>query len=329
MKCVIALVLGIALWCTTGVQAQEAIRWGGEWTGGISLVELDGTKDATASTRIRLHARVGSYPWRLVVDGRGTLEGALTTGDEWESEGDLDRLYLRTSFPAADVILGKQAVNWGVGYAWSPTDLFNPPDPLDPSGVRSGVIAGVLQLPVGPLDYWSVAVADEKVGLRRRGNAAGTDWSLLGMIDRERYVVGADATGDLGVGWHAAAAYSWEKRGAPIGLDTVIGADYSWLLGDLTWIGEYTFSVDAVSGEFVNRMTYQQIGYRIDDFTSTTGSFLADLSNGGTIWNAGLSTFLGAQTELVLTVGTTNGNPSSTLAPLPWTQVQAHMRYAF
>src|SRR5262249_10932039 len=40
----------------------------------------------------------------------------------WRHE--LDRLNLHISFPVADLVIGRQAISWGVGRIWTPADLF-------------------------------------------------------------------------------------------------------------------------------------------------------------------------------------------------------------
>ena len=185
--------------------AADVVSVGGEWLLSIDSLHQGGATQLQGSTGVRLQGRTLTYPWRGFFDGRvmgmGPLDG------KWSSDSRLDRLYLRLYLPAADVTIGKQAVNWGSGYVWSPTDLFSPPDPDELGGVRKGVTAAVVQLPVGPLDYWSVAVADEKLGVRRRGNVSGVDWSLLTVRDHGDIVIGGDLKGGRGIGWRLAGTY--------------------------------------------------------------------------------------------------------------------------
>ena len=121
---------------------------------------------------------------------------------EWEADGDLDRLFARYFTRAGHVDAGKQFVNWGVGHAFSPTDVFNPPDPADPGRMRPGITALVWEHSVGPLDYWSLVAAEGKYGVRRRGHGGGFDWSALAVYDEGDAVVGFDLDGD------------WERVGA-------------------------------------------------------------------------------------------------------------------
>jgi len=206
------------------------------------------------------------------------------------------------------VTLGRQFVNWGVGYAWSPTDVFNPPDPTDPQGMRQGIDAVVLQVPVGPLDNWTLAAAGGRVGLRRRGNTGGTDWALTAVADAGDTVIGAEAKGDFGLGWHAALAHRMSGDGtAGHATDLLIGADYSWLYGDLVWTGEVLLTSHASGVGGMDAHTFQQFTYRIDDFSSISGSLLASLHAGTRWWNIAYQTVLSARSQLQVVLSLVTG----------------------
>lgn len=314
--------LVLALWTFPAYAlSPEDIVWGGRWLVTTEARFAEGqrmTLDASASVRIQ--ARTATYPWRAFLDGRLGLRGPVSGSGSWRSDSELHRLYVRRYFPQGQVSLGKQFVNWGVGYAFSPTDVFNPPDPTDPSAIRPGIVAATVQWSVGPLDYWHLAAADGKYGLRRRGNVGGTDWSLLAVSDDGRTILGFDLDGDLGIGWHAAAAYYLPKKGSHGHWHGLIGADYSWLEGRLLWLGEYAFHALPSSrgaGRDVQQL-FQQLTYRPDDFTSLFAAVLyTDLSRGLPTWNVGADTFLDPETALKM-VATfypraqqTTGGPSS------------------
>ncbi|BAS26473.1 hypothetical protein [Limnochorda pilosa] len=317
-------------------RAQDGVRWGGEWqAAGEASFTGDGT-DVRASSVLRLQAQAGTDAWRAFFDGHAVASGPVGGEDEWETRGEVDRLFLRLYLPSADVTLGRQVVNWGVGYAWAPTDFFNPPDPTDPEGIRRGVVAAAVQIPVGPLDVWSLAVAEETYGIRRRGNLRGTDWSVVAVSRAGAAVMGADAKGDWGIGWHAAAAYGIPGTdGTPSGdpplegLKGLIGADYSFLDGDLGWLGEYCFQTTRGLEALSEQMTFQQLTYRVDDFTSVFGSVLGDLVRGSAIWSGGASTLLGGQSELTVTASAFSGSWTPAPVPVPRARVKVQVSKAF
>jgi len=63
----------------------------------------------------------------------------------------IDNIFLELHHPWFDLILGRQQLPSGVGYAWNPTDLFNQKDIMDPTYEDAGVDAIQLKFPIGPL----------------------------------------------------------------------------------------------------------------------------------------------------------------------------------
>lgn len=332
---VLAACMLVALVAALPVYGQPMIHWGGSITGGGEASFYEDHTRVDVSGNLRLHARTLTHPWRVFFDGGLRTAGRLDGDTPWEVKTDVHRLYVRFYLPSVDLTFGRQSVNWGVGYAWSPVDVFNPPDPTDPQGLRRGIDAAVAQVPVGPLDFWTLALADGKYGVRRRGNLSGTDWSLAFVSDTGDMILGADLKGDLGVGWHAAVAYrlpgdSVEHGAAgpgqgrpgasgsgrpPAGsiVTLLMGADYSWLEGKIFWVGELLVESDRNPGGGLESHTFQQIIYRLDEFSSISGSLLTPLGVGGRLWNISYQTFLSAQSDFRVTLTVFDGIQLPTL----------------
>lgn len=330
--CVLLLtLLAAAAFRSLPAAAQARLALGGTWTAAAELLTSGGEARSFARGELSLHGRTLTSPWRLYAYGRMRLAGPLHDASSWRAEGMLDRLYVRFSLPRADVRLGKQYVNWGIGYAWDPTDAFNPPDPADPERVRPGIVAAVVDVPTGPLDYWSLAVAEGKYGVRRRGHSAGYDWSWIAVLDRGDVIVGADLKGDMLVGWHLAAAYrrhgsSSATAAAESSWQMLLGADYSWYGGKLVWLGEYFLAGD---GGPPQQHTFQQIRYALDEFTSLHASLLAQLPAGPRVWSAGLSTELGGASRLSAHVSYAVPGTATPSVPPSQTVVRLSLSKAF
>lgn len=136
--------------------------------------------------------------------------------------------------------------------------------------------------------------------MRRRGNVGGTDWAIVALSGQGDKVVGAALKGDLGVGWHFAAAYRMPHSaggspGAGASWQAVAGADYSWLNGRLLWLGEFYVQRDGVHRR--EDYTYQQLSYRFDEFASGTLSLLAQLPTGERTWNAAVNSALDEESK--------------------------------
>ncbi len=121
----------------------------------------------------------------------------------------VDRLAVEFYTSKADIRIGRQALNWGSGFAVNPSDPF--PEFLlsEPWKPRSGVNAIRVDVPLGDLNGAQLVVASDDLFLHPRlagrvtVNALNTDWSLVGAWREEvgSGIAGIDIKGTLGVGF--------------------------------------------------------------------------------------------------------------------------------
>jgi hypothetical protein len=117
-----------------------------------SLPGTDDTAEDFTRARLMLEGDIGPHVgwavhyehFALINPARGTATG-LFAGQQSANTGrfsllplnwtaqergsllwqhGLDRLYVRFSFATADLVIGRQAISWGVGRIWTPSDLF-------------------------------------------------------------------------------------------------------------------------------------------------------------------------------------------------------------
>ena len=143
--------------------ASSTWRWdGAEGPFGASLLDDPLTLDlgvvtfldARPAEDFRVFARLDvSYPF--------TEEGGIRTFDQVFHMRELfsdfqfaDALFLRA---------GKQTINWGVGYFFSPADLLNVTsvDPEDPEAELEGPVALKIQAPMGPHNLYLYTVFED------------------------------------------------------------------------------------------------------------------------------------------------------------------------
>jgi hypothetical protein len=76
----------------------------------------------------------------------------------WRHE--LDRLNVHFAVPAADIVIGRQAISWGVGRIWTPSDLFVAFSPVAiDREFKAGVDAVSLKMPLGTFSQLEVVYA--------------------------------------------------------------------------------------------------------------------------------------------------------------------------
>jgi hypothetical protein len=169
----------------------------------------------------------------------------------YEDRDFLDNAYLRLSFPLFDLMVGKQQISLGTGYAWNPTDIFNVKDLMDPTYEQPGHNALRIDLPLKQgfsiLALYSPESDWEESGklLRLKGRFRHFDFSVMGtetqwsvtdytypgynfVATRQRRLLGVDFAGELlGLGVWAEAAHNFVKGNTDF-WELVLGGDYTF-----------------------------------------------------------------------------------------------------
>lgn len=166
-------------------------------------------------------------PKRRLVD----LDPFLVDEGSARVQHNLDRLSVRIATPDISITVGRQALSWGTGRLWNPTDLLSPFAPTDVDReVRRGADAVRVSLPIGVLTQMDVlwlpqqTLVDQGFVARLRSNLFGTDVSLSAAKYVQDLVLGADFSGDLGVlGVHGEAAWTLPL----VGLERTVSGDLS------------------------------------------------------------------------------------------------------
>ena len=125
------------------------------------------------------------------------------SGFLWRHE--LDRLNLQFTLPAADIVIGRQAISWGVGRLWTPADLFVSFSPVEiDQEFKPGIDAVRAKIPLGQFSQLEAVYAafDENfrthaIGLR--GQTSVQDYDVGMMIGKFRhdFVIGPFFDGEV------------------------------------------------------------------------------------------------------------------------------------
>lgn len=300
-----------------GPVAAAATGSGLEVTGEL-ITELaasgtGGTWDWAVREELRIGLRAAPDPGAgSSMSGELAFSSASQTGSPSSSGAPsmrVDRVAVQWNDGATRVTLGRQRIAWGVGYVFSPMDLFNPPNPLDPTGRRVGADALVVRRSTGPLSFWSLVAAlppPEGSGRPRVGAIYGehvgeTDLRAAYLSDGADgyHKIGAAARGDLGsagwsLGWHGEILHErpWDSRvlaGAGANAATggnrwqaVLGLERSLLDGRLFTLTEYRY---VAGGSLPSPARYlaAHAAYSLDEFTSLDAGVVVDL-DGRAAW---------------------------------------------
>lgn len=181
----------------------------------------------------------------------------------YDTVGDylsVERLHIDLNLRSVDLTIGRQALNWGSGLVFHPTDLYAEVVATEPWRERRGVNAVKAAIPVGdhqitaivavdddlsPLYADKLAAPDLSAAVKATLRAGGTAVSLVGHAGTdERWFAGADLRGNLGVGWWVEGGWHGKPAvdgniGAP---EVVAGVDYSFAVLDSLFVAaEYRY----------------------------------------------------------------------------------------
>ncbi|MCH8015147.1 MAG: hypothetical protein IH917_00810 [Acidobacteria bacterium] len=151
------------------------------------------------------------------------LEHVFTDSPDVELIGSFDRLNLKIDLNQVRIVIGRQAVTWGVGYFWPSLDLFAPFSPRRVDrDYKPGIDAIRATIPLGAFSEVEVIGAILGPSLSRDGTLAALtrfnlgplDWGLMGGRFHRDTVAGSFLTADAwGTGLRAEV--SWTQSGDP------------------------------------------------------------------------------------------------------------------
>ncbi|MCZ6484533.1 MAG: hypothetical protein O6826_02405 [Acidobacteria bacterium] len=151
------------------------------------------------------------------------LEHVFSDSPDVELIGSFDRLNLKIDLNQVRIVVGRQAVTWGVAYFWPSLDLFAPfaPRRVD-RDYKPGIDAIRSTIPLGAFSEVEVIGAvlgpslsrDGSLGALTRFNLGPLDWGLMGGKFHRDTVAGSFLTADAwGTGLRGEV--SWTQSGDP------------------------------------------------------------------------------------------------------------------
>src|SRR5215510_6569040 len=162
----------------------------------------------------------------------------------WRHE--LDRLNVHFSFAAGDLVIGRQAISWGVGRIWTPSDLFVAFSPVEiDREYKAGVDAVSLKMPLGAFAQLELVYA-----------AFGDDFSQQDAAVRMQKTVGDFVLGFMGGKFYR---------------DAVIGPFFDGEISGVGVRGEFTCTHDTAHPQH-ERRTFVR-GVSSVDYRFTNGLY--------------------------------------------------------
>ncbi|MFC1563382.1 hypothetical protein ACFL6G_00535 [candidate division KSB1 bacterium] len=218
-------------------------------TGNYNRARIIAEKDVSEKSSITLavdYFTYHGYMLQFLRDPGSDDANTPTTDGERIS---IDRAYMRLYFKRADVTIGKQLVFWGRSFLWSPFDVFNRINVLEPREEKAGINAFKIMVPTGDLSNFEAVyevgdrIDNSRMGLRALFNWKGVEFAGTAIHNVSEYfkqdIVGLDFKTDLYVTFTGEIARYSEKPITAGLFETmdyykiVLGADYSFNLGKM------------------------------------------------------------------------------------------------
>jgi hypothetical protein len=203
--------------------------------------------------------------------------------EEWG--GILERCYLRYEAGPVRINLGRQAVSWGTGWFFRPTDRITPYSPLDKEETRSGKDLAVLRWSTSPVTAMELVAGDRLYAGRAELRIAATNLRLLAIAEPGlQQTLGFDFKGGL-AGVYGEAGYTWTKEESFPDGDLTYSVGWEKILSGgnhfyLEYLRDQNGTVDR---DDPGGGAYLALGLEIpwDELTTFTLASVSDLDNGG------------------------------------------------
>ncbi len=253
-KRIVYLVLGAFLsMMAVGVPVEAAFDFSGSWRSDLAArqyeLPVSEWKYGNRNT-LRLNFKDSPGP---AIKMEGSFDLLLLAGDDADAYPGQEhsffiqdtrftpvletrKLYLSLFFDQCTFTLGRQIINYGVGYVFSPVDCFSAVNLQDPGLSRKGSDIIRVRIPLGDLagiegvTTVSTAGTNSASAVKVFGNLQGFDWSLTGIYKhpQEETLVGLSFKGDILLGVYGELVEHYGTLDNTTFFEGMAGVDYSF-----------------------------------------------------------------------------------------------------
>jgi hypothetical protein len=231
---------------------------------------------------------------------------AYIGGENYIASIELERLYFRLNFEAANFDGGLLRLPFGYGLVWGPTDFLNPKNPLKPDARPRAILgAGLSYYPSDELKLLGFYAAprnpfsgegkgsrigismdrhSEKVSIQTLYSFETPDVNSDNGIHRAGFSVKADL--QAGIVIETFYTYNHAAKTRLDGLSFSIGADYSLLDGNLIALAEYLYNGETSStspyygGSLLDEhYLYTSVTWRFNDYTNINAALVSSFND--------------------------------------------------
>jgi hypothetical protein len=166
----------------------------------------------------------------------------------------LRQLYLALYPSFADISIGRQIINFGVGMIFSPINVFSSFDPTDIDFTRTGSDAARVKVPIGDLggldliSTFTTKMTNSTSAVKLFGNFFGFDFSGVAIYHgtSREIITGATFKGDVEIGIHGEFVEHFFIDSDKPYFEGMLGIDYSFFDSQLALFLEYYYDESSI-----------------------------------------------------------------------------------
>ena len=209
---------------------------------------------------------------------------------------DIRKLYLSMYLPFADITLGRQIINFGKGFVFSPIDVFSSVELNDINYRRRGSDIVNIRIPfsdLAGLDFTTelpFVDGDFSTAVKLFATFFDFDFSLIGMYRNtgavadfeDEVVTGLTFKGDIEIGIYGEAVVHVLADSRDVFFEGMLGADYS-IKDKWFFMAEYLYKqYDWSNSIWGEHNLFGSIRYNINDIMNISGNVIYDFEHEST-----------------------------------------------
>ena len=210
---------------------------------------------------------------------------------------DIRKLYLSMYLPFVDITIGRQIINFGKGFVFSPIDVFSSVELFDINYGRRGTDIANIRIPFSDLAGLDITTElpfiddNFSTALKLFATFFDFDFSLVGMYRNadtradfeDEAIIGLTFKGDMEIGIYGEVVTHVLTDSKDVFFEGMLGADYS-IKDKWYFVAEYLYKQynwsNSIWGE---HNLFGSIRYNINDIINVSGNVIYDFQHEATI----------------------------------------------
>lgn len=200
------------------------------------------------------------------------------------------KMYLSFYTPLADILIGRNIINFGKGFVFSPLDVYNTVQISDVAFRRFGSDMVQVCMPWGDLSGFDIIGSLEEsqgapLAIKTYTTLAGWDFDLIAIYKQKKYEtdVGVSFKGDMLVGVYGELVQHFIKEARNRSFRGMLGIDYSvgtyWRFMAEYYYREKSLGIYSTEAGYGKNNLFGSVHYTINELMYLSGTTLLNVTD--------------------------------------------------